>query len=112
MSDQDFRKIRSVPAGLDGRPAQQPQEQVVEPDYLALAAGQLARAHHGVTALAKSKGENGEADPDIIAMRLKLAEGYTALADIQYSVPDEGDGDLPGYYDEAEEEDDRNHRRR
>lgn len=97
----DPRIARGYPGQSAGQVAQQPPE---VPDYLALAGGQLFRVARAVDAISKAKGEQGETDDRVIELRLKLAEQLTALADIQYSVPDdgeddgsEGEGDLTDY---------------
>jgi hypothetical protein len=75
-----------------GYPPQQQAQQEV-PDYLAMAGAQLFRVARSVDAMSKAKGDQGELDDRVIELRFKLAEGLTALADIQYSVPDDGEGD-------------------
>lgn len=81
-----------------------PQAAPEVPDYLALAGSQLFRVARAVDSISKAKGDQGEMDDRVIELRLKLAEQLTALADIQYSVPDdgeddgsEGEGDLADY---------------
>lgn len=108
MSDERFRdgqftRPRSVPMPPQAAQAQKPEGQP-EPDFLAYAADQLRRAHLGVTRMAENlKEEGGEASEKVIALRLQLAQGYTALADIQYSLPDdEGDEDEDYEDDEAD----------
>lgn len=95
------------PAGRQGQQARQPQE---PPDFLMMAHGQLVRAHKLAERLEARVNDAPEgADvsglvTQLVDWRLKIASGYTALADIQYSIPgDDGDGDEPG---DDEDEDD------
>jgi hypothetical protein len=86
MSEQGFTRPRAVPTGPQ---AQQPSGEAA-PDFLAYAHDQLRRAHLGVAEMAK-KEDGGEGSREVIAFRLQIAQGYIALADIQYAIPDEED---------------------
>lgn len=90
----EYSRPRAVPAGPQG---QQPQQE--PPDFLAYAHDQLRRAHRGVSEMASSG--PGEGDEKVIALRIRIAECYTALADIQYGLPGDDDEAL-GWADEAE----------
>jgi hypothetical protein len=96
MSEQQFTRPRGVPVPPNGQQA----TEVPGPDFLAYAADQLRRAHAGITLMAKDA-EHGEGTKDVIELRLAVAAGYTELAAIQYSLPDD-EGD-----EEDEEYDDR-----
>lgn len=98
----DPRVARGYPAQGTGQQRQQQQE---VPDFLMLAARQLGRIENELEKAAAAQGQPGGLTGDQVRdIRFKLAEGYTALADIQYSVPDdgeddggEGEGDLTDY---------------
>ena len=76
--------------------AGQPQAEPEVPDYLQLAGWQLLKISRGIDAMAKLKdpGDNpaaAENDPDVRAARFELADRLIALAEIQYSIPDDGE---------------------
>jgi hypothetical protein len=93
----EYTRPHAVPQDPGGRQPQGRQQD--PPDFLMLAHGQLVRAHL-LTEKAERNVTEAPEGADMSAMaaqviewRLKIAAGYTTLADIQYSIPDEGDGD-------------------
>lgn len=93
----ELNRPRAVPTGPQG---QQPAGEQ-EPDFMAYAADQLRRAHLGATKLAQGA-DGGEGNEKVVALRIQIAQGYIALADIQYSIPEDDGGDLDEDYEEDE----------
>ncbi len=76
--------------GYPAGPGYQQQGEQEVPDFLALAFDQLGKARVIVDRMANADGADQE---KILGYRFKLAEDLTALADIQYSVPDDSESD-------------------
>jgi hypothetical protein len=91
---QSHARGRGAQQGFPPQAGQQAEQEV--PDYLQLAGWQLLKISRGIDAMAKLKdpGDNpaaAESDPAVRAARFELADRLIALAEIQYSIPDDGD---------------------
>jgi hypothetical protein len=106
---QSHARGRGAQQGFPPQAGQQAEQEV--PDYLQLAGWQLLKISRGIDAMAKLKdpGDNpaaaendpavraarfeaaAENDPAVRAARFELADRLIALAEIQYSIPDDGD---------------------
>jgi hypothetical protein len=96
MNDSSGHQRGRVPAGYPQQANGQPPE-ADAPDFMQLAAQQVRRAMEGIDKLATQFGAD---HADVIKGRLDIADRLTALAEIQYAIPDDG-GD-PGDEEEGE----------